>query len=326
MIKMNPYLLNLIILFASAASLIFGAELAIKAMARFARKLGASEYLIGFIIVALGTSTPELVTAITASIAGLHAVTNSFGELILGNLIGANLLDVTLVLGIMAIVAKELKVEEGLLSKTSFFIMLIVTLPLLLGLDGYLSRIDGTIIILVFLAYLRVLWQKEKSLGKLKKDVPIKKLFLDMTLFLTAIPIIILSARFFVKSAVTLAGLMNIPSFIIGLTLASIGTTLPELSVETKSALSGHKNIGLGDILGSVAVNISLILGIAILINPIKVDVSSFATSAMFMVTSVYIAILFINKRKVSWREGIGLLMIYLTFLISEGIISLFAP
>ncbi len=322
---MNIWLMNLIVLFLSAMGLIFSADLAIKAVSRFAKKLGASEYLVGFVIVALGTSTPELVTALTASIAGLHSITNSFGELILGNLIGANLLDVTIVLGVMAIIAKELKIKEGLLSKTAFFTMIIVTLPLVLGVDGRLSRIDGIILIISFLFYLRTLWKKEVTLGRLEKKVPFRKLIRDLILFLISIPIIIFSAKFFVSSAVGLAHTLNIPSFIIGLTLASIGTTLPELSVETRSALSGHNNIGFGDILGSVAVNITLILGIAALINPIRVNISSFATSAMFMVTSVYIAILFIDKKKITWKEGIGLLMIYSTFLISEGIISLFA-
>ncbi len=319
---MNEWIINLLIIFASAGALIFGADIAIKAVSRFAKKLGASEYLIGFIIVALGTSTPELVTAITASVAGLHSLTKSFGELVLGNLIGANLLDATVVLGIMAIIARRLKIKGEVISKTLFYVMVMVTLPILLGVDGKLSRIDGIILIIAFLFYIKNLWNKEASLGKLEKDVPLKKLIGDMTLFLAAIPIIILSAKFFVSSAVKLSLILKIPSFIIGLTLASIGTTLPELSVETKSALTGHKNIGFGDILGSVVINITLILGIASIINPLLFDVASFATSAMFMVTAVYLAVIFIDKKEVTWKEGIGLLLFYLTFFISEGVIN----
>ncbi len=322
-VQVNSVLVNVIILFISALTLVFGADLTIRAISGLAKKLGASEYLVGFIVVALGTSTPELITAVVGSLTARAKLMTGFGTLVLGNLIGANILDVTIVLGFMALVGKKLRVEGELLNKTLFQVLLIVVAPVILGLDGVISRIDGVVLILLFFWFINDLWKKESSINKLEKHVRFRSIVGDVVLFLIAIPIIIFSAKFLVNSAVIVAYQLKIPSFLIGLTLVSIGTTLPELTLETRSVLKGHKDIGFGDLLGSVVANITLILGIASLINPINFMVSSFAISAMFMITSVFIAILFIDKKSITWREGLGLILLYITFLISEGVTTL---
>ncbi|OYT32532.1 hypothetical protein B6U93_01475 [Candidatus Woesearchaeota archaeon ex4484_78] len=320
---MSVVITNLIILLLSGFFLVLGADVAIKSISSFAKKLGASEYFIGFVVVALGTSTPELITAITGSLEAVKTFNSAFSNVVVGNLIGANILDVTVVLGIMALFATKLKIEGEVIGKTLFQIMALVSLPIILGFDGMLSRIDALILILAFLLYIRNLWKKEASIGKLEKDVPLRRLIKDMLLFLISVPIIIISAKYFVASAVSVAYYLNIPAFLVGLTLVSIGTTLPELSVETRSVLRGHKDIGFGDILGSVVVNITLVLGLAALISPIKINLALYSTSAMFMITSVFIAILFIDKKVITWKEGLGLLLIYITFLMSQGILSI---
>ncbi|OYT30888.1 hypothetical protein B6U93_04580 [Candidatus Woesearchaeota archaeon ex4484_78] len=277
-VQVNSVLSNVIILFISALTLVFGADLTIRSISGLAKKLGASEYLVGFVVVALGTSTPELITAVVGSLTARAKLMTGFGTLVLA---------------------------------------------VILGLDGVISRVDGVVLILLFFWFINDLWKKESSINKLEKHVRFRSIVGDVVLFLIAIPIIIFSAKFLVNSAVIVAYQLKIPSFLIGLTLVSIGTTLPELTLETRSVLRGHKDIGFGDLLGSVVANITLILGIASLINPINFMVSSFAISAMFMITSVFIAILFIDKKSITWREGLGLILLYITFLISEGVTTL---
>ena len=319
---MQEILFEFLILFLSGSSLVFGADLVIKAVSSFAKKLGASEYFIGFMAVAIGTSAPELVNALISSITALKTSNllfkNSLGNIVVGNIIGANILDSLLVFGIMAFVAKKLFVEEEVINKSTFLMLILIILPLILTLDGFLSNVDGLILIFAFLFYVKDLWDKEASLGKLEKDVPLKKLVHEFLVFGLGIPIVIISSKYFIISAVKIADFLRIPSFIIGLTLVSFGTTLPELSVGILSSLKGHKNIGFGNILGSVIFNILFILGISALINPISVEINSFLISFMFMICGVYIAILFLDKKTITWREGLGLLVLYLTFLIVQ--------
>jgi len=319
---MQEILFEFLILFLSGSSLVFGADLVIKAVSSFAKKLGASEYFIGFMVVAIGTSAPELVNALIASITALKTSNllfkNSLGNIVVGNIIGANILDSLLVFGIMVFVAKKLLVEEEVINKSTFLMLILIILPLILTLDGFLSNVDGLILIFAFLFYVKDLWDKEASLGKLEKDVPLKKLVHEFLVFGLGIPIVIISSKYFIISAVKIADFLRIPSFIIGLTLVSFGTTLPELSVGILSSLKGHKNIGFGNILGSVIFNILFILGISALINPISVEINSFLISFMFMICGVYIAILFLDKKTITWREGLGLLVLYLTFLIVQ--------
>jgi len=319
---MQEILFEFLILFLSGSSLVFGADLVIKAVSSFAKKLGASEYFIGFMVVAIGTSAPELVNALISSITALKTSNllfkNSLGNIVVGNIIGANILDSLLVFGIMAFVAKKLFVEEEVINKSTFLMLILIILPLILTLDGFLSNVDGLILIFAFLFYVKDLWDKEASLGKLEKDVPLKKLVHEFLVFGLGIPIVIISSKYFIISAVKIADFLRIPSFIIGLTLVSFGTTLPELSVGILSSLKGHKNIGFGNILGSVIFNILFILGISALINPISVEINSFLISFMFMICGVYIAILFLDKKTITWREGLGLLVLYLTFLIVQ--------
>ncbi|MGB9748374.1 MAG: sodium:calcium antiporter [Candidatus Woesearchaeota archaeon] len=319
---MQEILFEFLTLFLSGCALVFGADLVIKSVSSFAKKLGASEYFIGFIVVAIGTSTPELINALIASLTALKTndsfFKNSLGNIVVGNMIGANILNSLLVFGIMALVAKKLFVEEDVINKSTFLTLILVVLPLILSLDGFLSKVDGLILIFAFLFYVKDLWDKEASLGRLEKDVPLRKLINEFVVFGLGITIVIISSKYFVVSAVKIADFLRIPSFIIGLTLVSFGTTLPELSVGVLSSFKGHRNIGFGNILGSVVFNILFILGLTALINPISIDIDSFLISFMFMICGFYIAILFLDKKTITWREGLGLLVLYLTFLIVQ--------
>ena len=118
-------------------------------VSNYAKKMGLSDYLIGFLIVSVGTSLPELITAVTASSTNI----GEGGMLILGNVIGANLIDATLVLGIMAVVGRKIKVESKMISKTMFLILAIAMLPLMVSIDGTISQVDGCIMLGFFSYY-----------------------------------------------------------------------------------------------------------------------------------------------------------------------------
>lgn len=285
----------------------------ISAVTDYAKKSGVSNYLIGFLVVSLGTSLPELTTAFVASF-------KNAGNLIIGNVIGANILDVTVVLGVTAIIGRKIFVHGKILDKTLFTVLGMAMLPLMLGADGKISAIEGWVLVTAFILYIFLLLKKEGQFGKLTKQLLWKDIWQDMAIISLSIVTLLLSSNWLIQSAIRIASILNVPQFSLGLVLVALATTVPELSVEIRSILRGATGIAFGDILGSVVVNSSLVIGIAAIINPINVEPSSFISAAFFMVTTVYIALLFIKKKEITWQEGVGVLMLYLTFLITEGI------
>jgi cation:H+ antiporter len=244
-------------------------------------------------------------------------------NIVLGDLIGASIIDVTIVLGLSAIVGRKIFVHGKVIDKTLFTVIIMALLPLILGLDGNFSRFDGVFLILAFFFYLINLLMKEGSFGEVKKDLAWKDIWQDMFIVAGCVAALLLSANWFIRSAIKIATILDVPQFLMGLVFVAFMTTLPELIVEIRSVLKGITGIAFGDILGSVVMNTTLILGIAAVIRPIDFPKVPFINAAFFMVTAVFIALLFIKKKEVSWQEGVGLLMIYVTFLVTEGLSGL---
>lgn len=306
-------LVNILFALASIVVIAISARYAILAICRYAETTGISKYLVGFLVVSIGTSLPDISTAIVGSI-------TKQGSLILGSLIGANILDVTLILGVTAILAKKIKIEGQRMGEGTLTVLFMVLLPLILGLDGTFSRFDGFILLGTFAGYAFYLIKKEKKLGKIKKQIPFRKIWVDMVVFLISMIALLLSARWLLISALHIALEFNIPIFTMGLFLVAIGTTVPELAISIKSALSGVSSITFGDILGAVIANSTLVLGLAALISPIVIETSAFIGAALFMVTGVFIGVLFLNKKEITWKEGIGLILVYLTFVVTQNL------
>ncbi len=286
----------------------------INAVSDYAKKLGVSQYLIGFLVVSIGTSLPELTTAFVASF-------RNAGQIVLGDVIGANIIDVTVVLGITSIIGKKIFIHGKVLNKTVLTVLIMAVLPMILGYDGTISRIDGVILIVSFFIYIMVLLRKEGQFGKLKKEIKLKDIWQDMFVIAGSLVALLLSANWLIASASKIGVILGIPDMVLGLLIVAVGTTIPELTVEVLSIIRGASGIAFGDILGSVVCNSSLVLGVASVINPIVItERSQFINSSFFMITSVFIALLFIRKKEITWHEGLGLLLLYVTFLITEGL------
>ncbi|MFC1752402.1 sodium:calcium antiporter [Thermoproteota archaeon] len=286
------------------------AGFAITAISDYARKTGLSEYLIGFIVVSVGTSLPELSTAFFAS-------TTGHGALILGDVIGANIVDVTVVLGLTAIIGRKIKIEGKTISKTLLTIFGIAVLPIFLGADGVLSRIDGIVMVIAFLYYIGNMLHVEGKFGHIKKDVAWKDIWKDMLVFLGCLMALLLAARWMVISSVIIAEQIHVPIYLVGLIFISIGTTVPELTVEIKSVLHGMSGLALGDLMGSVVVNTSLVLGFAAILRPIELELAGFLTAALFMIVCISLAIVFLRKKSITWKHGVFLLSIYVIYVIT---------
>jgi len=285
----------------------------ILAITDYAKKSGLSEYLLGFVIVAFCTSLPELSTAFFSSLAGK-------GALVLGDVIGANIIDTTVVLGLVAILGKKMAVGGKKIS--SLAILPIVLL--IFGFNGVISRLEGSLLIVYFIVYIVVLIMREKGKSKLSKNIKFKDIWKDILIFGFALTALLLATRWMVFSALTISTDLGIPNFLIGLIVIALGTTIPELTVELKSVLAGVKHIAFGDIFGSFITNICLVIGLAALINPITFETFGFYTSLFFMALSIGVSLLFMRGKYIESKHGYILIGIYVLFLVTQIGLNLF--
>src|SRR6056297_2378702 len=239
--------------------LIWSADLFVAGAAAIARNLGLSPIVIGLTIVSLGTSAPEVLVSLTASLAGS-------GELAIGNAIGSNIANVALVLGITLLVA-PLMVHEGCMTK-EIPVLLLATFGVgLLILDLELSAVDGWlmlgVMVLLIVQLVRTQVQDpEVSAEAREENLPRLTPLRSWLYFLLGLLLLVASSRLLVWGAATTALELGVPELIIGLTIVAIGTSLPELAATAASALRGHTEIALGNIIGSNLFNLLAVMAI----------------------------------------------------------------
>ncbi|OYT32208.1 hypothetical protein DRJ22_01825 [Candidatus Woesearchaeota archaeon] len=307
----NPLVFYSIICVVSLLVVLRAADLALYGISNYAKKLGVSQYLIGFLVVSVGTSLPELVAAITGAVQKQTA-------LIMGTILGSNISDLTLILGVLVIVGKTIKLEEPVVGKTFFRTVLLVLLPLVLVLDGRLSRLDGFVLVSGFIAYIASLWIKEGKLGKMKKSVKLRHIWRDGAVFVGCIIALLLGARWLILSASSIASIVGISPYVVGLTLVALGTSLPELTVEIRSVLKGLSSLAFGDLIGSVIANSTLVLGLVAIISPFVIDPLTIVFASAVMVFSLFLGLYFMSKRFINWKQGVVLVAVYVVFFVCQ--------
>lgn len=292
--------------------------LLVKSLVNIAKFLKLSEYVVAFILMAFATSVPELFIGITAALKKVPAI--SFG-----NIIGANILNMTLAIGIVILVAKGIKITKRHIKKDAWLIFFMALFPVFLAFDGMLSRLDGFILLIFFTWYMTRLLERREHLTKKLKNFKknhnknkFKILLKNLNLFFIGIVLLIVASWGLVESASFIAVEAGFSLALIGLILVAIGTTLPEISFGVRSVLLHHEEMTVGNFVGSVAFNSLVVLGIVAVINPFQVDIRLAFLSALFLTLSLLIFNIFIRtKRKLSYREGFILILLYILFLIS---------
>ncbi len=278
-------------------------------ISHYAYLTGIGDYAIGLLVVSLATTLPDLTTAIMSSV-------SKSGNLILGDVIGSNIIDITLVLGLVAIAGRSIVVEDTMVKKNLLITPLMIIAILLVAIDGVISRLDGLMLLIIFILYLVDFLRGLRNSGAVEKTVRFRQLWGDMVVFLGALVAILLSARWLVYSSIHISRLLEIDLFSIGLLFVALGMTLPEMMVGITSALKKKHHITFGNILGAMALNNSLVIGVGAVINPIALEsVPEFIHSALFMLVAVLIGVYFLRKQRLTWHHGIVLIGIYAIFL-----------
>ena len=308
------------IFIASCVLLYFSGEWIVKGLMRIGRFLGWKEFVVAFFVMAFAASLPNLFIGITSAL-------RQIPQLSFGDIAGNNLVALTLGVALAAFFAKGgLLAESRTIQTTSIFTMMAAVLPLILILDGNLSRIDGILLIAFFVLYLVWLFSKKERFVKVYNDhkIPVLKefkLFIkDLGRVILGIICLIIAAQGIVASAQFFAVHFNLSLILIGVLITGLGSALPEIYFAIISARKGETWMILGDLMGAVIIPATLVLGIVVLITPIEIaDFSPFAIARFFLIIAAIFFLFFVKTdRKITAKEAFFLLSLYLVFIAVE--------
>ena len=314
-------LMILVYLIAGLVLLVAGAEVLVRGAAKLAAQFGIPPLIIGLTVVAFGTSAPE--TAVS-----VQAAYNNSGDLAIGNVIGSNIANVLLILGMTALVAPLIVSRQ--LIRLDVPIMIGASLVVYaLAWDGSLSRLDGALLfagVLSYTAFLIVSSRKDKTApadDEFAKDFGLDETpkphatAINFGLLVAGLVLLVAGSNFLVEGAVGLARALGLSELVIGLTVVAIGTSLPELATSIMAAIKGERDIAVGNIVGSNIFNLLCVLGLASLVSPSAIPVAANALAfdfpVMIAVALACLPIFFTGYRINRW-EGLLFLAYYLAY------------
>ena len=309
---------NIVVLVISLGVLIRASSLTITNSVNLASVTGLGKTKIGFLLVAFSTSLPELFVA-TFAIVNRGTIGIS-----IGNLLGSNIMNICLILGIgFLIIAIKFPESAGFFTKMArdevgdlnFGIFVASIVPLLLLYFGYATQIMGIILIGLFIYNMYGLVRKRETVQEISDTAEKSEYKNYIIKSIVGIIGVVISSFFIIESASFLALIAGIPPIIVGATVVAFGTSFPELVTSVDSVRKGFIDLALGNVIGSCFINITLILGFTFVFAPLNVDVSAFSDLILF---SLIVNIVFgyiIQNSSIGKREGITLLIIYAIFL-----------
>ncbi|MCB0168283.1 MAG: calcium/sodium antiporter [Anaerolineae bacterium] len=319
-------LVTLTFFVAGFVLLVYGAELLVRGASKLALAAGISPLVVGLTVVAYGTSAPELAVSVQSSFAGA-------ADIALGNVVGSNIANVLLILGISAIIA-PLMVSLQLVRLEVPLMIGLSALVLLLGLDGRIGRVDGLLFFMGGVVYtVLTIWQSRRETAARKKEQPIdptiepspvgaKQVLWQLGLIAGGIVLLIVGANWLVNGAVALANHFGVSELIIGLTIVAIGTSLPEMATSVVASLRGERDIAVGNIVGSNIFNILIVLGLSGAVAPEGIGVSPaalrFDIPVMIAVAFACLPVFFTGNIIARWEGALflGYYLAYVSYLI----------
>ncbi|MEM3369910.1 MAG: hypothetical protein QXE90_03620 [Candidatus Micrarchaeia archaeon] len=302
-------LLQLFFLIVALIALAFSSKIALESAEKLASYFGLSQLAIGFILISVLTSLPEFSIAILSS-------SSHNNNLSLGDLLGSNVTNIALIFGLFLFLSmKPIRPNKKRTNEILLYIF-ISLIPVVLFIDGSLSFTDGLILLVLYLFFIKnILDSREKTftLNNLDKKGAAR----EFLVLLAAIFIVIISAEFVIKIAVALAEMLNLFQSFIGATLIAFNTSLPELALTLVAIRKRVSDIAIGNLIGSNVINITLLLGLNVLINPFlpNIEVAS-AIFAFIFITSGYLVYKLLLYNSLEKKDGIVLLAAYVLYII----------
>ena len=310
--------MDFVIFIAAMGALVLGADFIIRESERIALHFNISHFVIGATLIALGTSLPEMAASMMASYADKS-------DMAVANVIGSVTFNITLVLGVVFLIAKKIAPSRDLFSLDSAWIIMPPMIFMLMIHDGVISRIDGAIFLLIMVAYLVFLFTSGKDEFEVEIDDELEKVKFNwgMSIVLLGIGFILTigGANFVVESGSNIARMFDVSEWIIGLFLIALGTSLPELVVSLVAIKKGNADMSIGNIIGSNVANFSMVIGGASLLKPLSTaGASSFD---LFIMIAASITLFLLLANKLYNKAGAIFLLTILALFIQNALVTL---
>lgn len=323
-------ILPYILLVVGFLALIKGADFFVDGSSSIAKKLRIPDLIVGLTIVAMGTSMPELAVSVSAAIGGSS-------EIAVGNVVGSNILNILIILGLSALIL-PLHVDKEMFRRDIPVLLLtavllpVITLVSIGAAKGdyfsYLGRLSGVVLVLLFIGYILLAirsalrFRKEQALKDAtlevkpaeSEDLRVFPWWKSILFTLGGGILIIIGGNLSVEGATDIAHQLGISEAVIGLTVVALGTSLPELVTSVVAARKGNSDIALGNIVGSNIFNVLFILGTTIVVLPINVTMSNFIDQLVLLATSIILAITAYTGKKLTRVEGVVYLLLYVAY------------
>lgn len=302
------------------AALIFAAALAILVKSAnffvdgavgIANIFGIPKIVIGIVLVSLATTLPEFSVSVQSAYLG-HP------EIALGNAVGSVMADEGLALSLAAIIGISIAVDKNILKSFGFFLIGSAFISYAFAFDAFIGRIEGILLISLLAGYYYYLIRRgmpKSAQEHQKTSLSHPKLKKILVFFIIGAAGVIVSSRLVIWSGLSIAKIFGVPEIIIGLTMIAIGTSLPEISTAITSAVKGHGEIAIGNILGADVLNLLWIIGAAAIVNPIRVNPRTIAFAYPWMIILVVtMVILMWHRHQLTRKKGILLVGLYVIY------------
>ncbi len=308
--------MSILFILIGLALLVVGGEFLVRAAVALSFKFNISKMVIGLTVVSFATSAPELLVSLQAALAG-------FSDISLGNVIGSNIANIGLVLGITAIIS-PLTIDRDFY-RFNWPVMMVFSIALFFFLSsgGYLSRLEGGVFLVAILLYLFLLIRRARKIhvevGGIDETLKVTSGFKTIIWLVIGGVALWGGSELLVNGAVDLAGMLGVSERVISVTIIAIGTSVPELAASVIAALKQEKALSLGNLIGSNIFNIASVLGITALIQPIYIQSEQILTSDIFWMLGfafILIPLAFLPKKFIFGRyKGLILFVSYVIFI-----------
>lgn len=295
--------MNIILLVLGFILLLKGADWFVDGASSIASRFGIPQLIIGLTIVAMGTSLPEAFVSITAALKSNAAIT-------IGNVVGSNILNVGIILGITALI-RPLHIQNSTIKYEMPFMILVTLVLILLGINTTISRLDGMIMWLFFLGYLYYIFKMSKNQMEETEIKQTNPLFIPLGLVC-----LMVGSNFAVDAATNIAISLGVSQRFIGLTIVALGTSLPELVTSVTAARKGNADIAIGNIIGSNIFNILFVVGSSALITPVPFESHFIIDSFVAILIGLVLYLCTKKTRVLDKKAGILLLVTYSIYFI----------
>lgn len=304
-------ILNILFIVIGIVLVLWGADRLTDGAVAVAEKMKMPQIVIGLTIVAMGTSMPEFCVSLISALKGTS-------DLAVGNIVGSNIFNTLLIVGVSALVA-PMSIMKTTVRKDIPFALVASALPLIMCLDGDISRIDAAILFVMFLIFMYITLRGAKAQGTDLEEKEKKSMatWLSVVWILVGLACLIGGSNLFVDGATAVATKLGVSEAVIGLTIVAGGTSLPELATSVVSARKGNSGIAIGNVLGSNVFNILAILGLTGVISPMTLKGITMTDLSMMVISIILIWLFSFTKYKIERWEGAILTAVFVGYIYS---------